>query len=62
MERRDFVKSSALTAGAIALVGSRLSAAGSAHAGPTPVTSMPAPPAVDAATRDLLMEALDAAT
>jgi TldD protein len=62
MERRDFVKSSALTAGAIALVGPRLSAAGSAQAGSTTATSMPAPPAVDAATRDLLMEALDAAT
>ena len=61
MQRRDFVKSSALAAGAIALA--KPSASGAPHgvltarAGP-----MPESPAVDPATRDLLLEALDATT
>jgi TldD protein len=59
MQRRDFVKSSALAAGAIALA--KPSVSGAAGHG---VLTVPAPqsPAVDPATRDLLMEALDAAT
>ena len=68
MERRDFVKSSAMAAGAVALVKPPLSGAAPwvgrspAAAGPSPRAVSPPPPAVDSATRDLLMEALDAAT
>jgi hypothetical protein len=56
MQRRDFVKSSALAAGAIALA--KPSVSGAAGHG---VLTVPAPqsPAVDPATRDLLMEALE---
>ena len=55
MQRRDFVKSSALAAGAIALAKPSVSGA-APHgriSGPAPET-----PAVDPATRDLLLEAL----
>lgn len=61
MERRDFVRTAAAATGGLAVTG-RLGAA-------TPGTALTnrengkraAPPAVDPATRELLMEALDAA-
>ena len=62
MQRRDFVKSSAMAAGAIALAKPSMSGA-AGHGVPTAKTvPTPESPAVDPATRDLLMEALDAAT
>ncbi len=54
MERRDFVKSTAVAAGAVAIAPQVLGAAPHGRPGRSP--------GVDAAARDLLLEALDAAT
>jgi TldD protein len=61
MERRDFVKSSALAAGAMAIAKPSLGQAKTALETRLASTS-PGPPEVDPATRELLLEALDAAT
>lgn len=59
MKRRDFVRSSALAAGGVALV--RTPPGRAAAQGP-PFKPASRLPSVDPATRDLLLEALDAAT
>ena len=61
MERRDFVKSSALAAGAVAMAKPSLGAPGLFEP-LAPASTTAGSPEVDPATRELLMEALDAAT
>ena len=61
MERRDFVKSSALAAGAVAIARPSLGRPGISEPAAL-ANGSPGPPEVDPATRELLMEALDAAT